>query len=335
MGYTRTFSQLITLRYSGTVDGKSYSGSVSETVYVNVHVDTNPFDNSVVKGAHKVDELTGAVTVTKAVQLQAIKESAERIGNTIVGGFYRTVQSELTQQMAALSNQVESLTAHIMELAKRCNDKKRQMEVDYGRLTSRYSKLFAELNSELATRVGELDRPAFTTYKTLSEATQRLTVAGGGAETAVAGAESQSVSTLIKASRIKNSARRVVGLISDYLGQARMTESTLSRVSLPGGGQATRYCAVIMGESVTGESGEREVSLYRSHFMPDGVSDSAVSRSFDNVDWHQPTPETGRRVNDAFSRMVASMAASGDERRQRVAETMLTLAEKSTPLTNI
>ena len=55
MSYNRRFSKTITIRYSGTVSYPaserggtiSYSGTATEVVDVNVHVDTNPFDHSV------------------------------------------------------------------------------------------------------------------------------------------------------------------------------------------------------------------------------------------------------------------------------------------------
>ena len=71
MSYTRTFHKTVTIPYSRnvTVDGKSVniSGEVSEVVEVNIHVETDPFDNQVHKCNQNVNLLTGAIAATEAV----------------------------------------------------------------------------------------------------------------------------------------------------------------------------------------------------------------------------------------------------------------------------
>ena len=78
MSYSRTYRETITVPYSGSLNlnfppsenGGSetvyYSGTVDEDVYVNIDVDTNPFDNSVAHCNSSVNLLTGAVVATEA-----------------------------------------------------------------------------------------------------------------------------------------------------------------------------------------------------------------------------------------------------------------------------
>ena len=80
MSYTRRFSKNITVHYSGSVSygpsqsggSKSYSGTVTETVYFDVHVDTDPFDEEVHKMKDHVDLLTGSVVATEAAHVASI-----------------------------------------------------------------------------------------------------------------------------------------------------------------------------------------------------------------------------------------------------------------------
>ncbi len=335
MSYTRSFSKTITLHYSGSVDGKPYSGSVSEQVHVNVHVDTTPFDRSVDHGVVDVDALTGAVVATEASHIASIKDKAERIGSTLVAGFYRTVQSELTQQMAALSSKVESLTAHLATLAARCNDKQRQMKADYDMLSKRYTKLFGDLNRELSTRVAELDKPTFRTHKAINGQLERLTAVGSGAETAVSGAESQQLGSRIEASNIKRSAGRVVNLIKDYLGRQRDTERVLEDSAMPGGVSSTRYYPLLMLEQVSDDGRSTDVSVYRPQGVGSSSDDAAIIGRFNSSSWHPMSPQALSGVKASFDRMVANDINSTSPHDSRVARMIARLASTSTPLTNI
>ena len=87
MSYTRTFSKDIRISYSGTVSYpasktggvRTYSGTATETVHVNIEVDTLPFDESVVDCTHTVNGLTSSVTATEAAQIMAIDKNAQTL----------------------------------------------------------------------------------------------------------------------------------------------------------------------------------------------------------------------------------------------------------------
>ena len=189
MSYTRHFSKTITVHYSGSVSypasqsggTKSYSGSTKETIHFNVTVDTDPFDES---GEHQkdgVDLLTGSVAATEAAQVSSIRENSARIGQTIISGFFKTVKSDISQQITELRTRTDALLVQLNELAKRCNDKRRQMGVDYQRISSRYSKIFDDLNKELDNRIHSIDEPVF-------RLTRQTDDIGSGAEKLVAAA---------------------------------------------------------------------------------------------------------------------------------------------------
>ena len=132
MSYTRHFSKTITVHYSGSVSypasqsggTKSYSGSTKETIHFNVTVDTDPFDESVEHMKDGVDLLTGSVAATEAAQVSSIRENSARIGQTIISGFFKTVKSDISQQITELRTRTDALLVQLNELAKRCNVKR-------------------------------------------------------------------------------------------------------------------------------------------------------------------------------------------------------------------
>ena len=116
MSYSRSFTKRIAVHYSGSVSypasqsgGRvSYSGTQYENVVVNINVDTDSFDSSVKQCNNSVGVLTGAVVATEGAQVLSIKKNAQKIGQTIIDGFFKTVRSEISQQIMELKNQIES-----------------------------------------------------------------------------------------------------------------------------------------------------------------------------------------------------------------------------------
>lgn len=314
MSYSRTFSTPVTLRYSGIVDGKPYSGSVTETINVNVHVDTSDFEDASDANRASVDALTGAVVATKAAHVQSITDMAGRIGSTLIAGFYSTVKSEISQQMTQLTGIIDATTVHLAELSKRCNDKQRQMAADYARLESRYSKLFGELDSELDNRVHELDRNAFNTFRAISDVTGLAIDSDSAATVAVAGSETSRTRTLIEASSVKNTAARAIGAITGYLVADRQCDRLIDRATFPAGG-ATFACPVLAVET-TAPGAPPQRSLYTPPPVKpdDRLLDYALSASAAPASCITPD------VEQAFNSMLSATVNPADSRSRRVAE---------------
>ena len=165
MSYRRSFHKTIVVHYSGSVsysypasqNGGSgtahYSGTAYEDVQVNIDVETTPFDNSVAHCNNSVNVLTGAVVATEAAQVASIDSNAKKIGSTIVEGFFKTIRSEISQQISELSSRLDATLMHLHKMAKRCVEKQKQMESDYNGVSNRYMKIFDDLNNELANRI--------------------------------------------------------------------------------------------------------------------------------------------------------------------------------------
>ncbi|MEY5040742.1 MAG: hypothetical protein RLZZ414_270 [Bacteroidota bacterium] len=187
MSYSRKYKETITVRGSKTIN-VSYpksenGGSKSVTVDyienvpvdVNIYVDTDPFDDSVESCNNNVNLLTGAVVATETAQVVSINKNSKKVANTIVNGFFDYIRSEISQQISELTQGIDSQLMHLKELSKAVLDKKRQMEGDFSRISSRYIKTFEDLNNELSNRIFELDKPTFVFKKELDNQNIRST----------------------------------------------------------------------------------------------------------------------------------------------------------------
>jgi hypothetical protein len=187
MSYTRKYHEIITVRGSRTVTvtypASQNGGSKSVTVDykeevpvdVNIHVDTKPFDNSVEHCNDNVNVLTAAVVAAETAQIISIDKNAKKVATTVVNGFFSYIKSEISQQIAELTQNIDAQLMHLRELANSCAQKKVQMEGDFSRISSRYVKIFDDLNNELRNRIFELDKPTFQFKKELDNQKIRST----------------------------------------------------------------------------------------------------------------------------------------------------------------
>jgi len=181
MSYSRSYSATISgvargsVSYPASEHGGSTSVSLSwsEPVYVNIHVDTSSFDHGVMTLKGHVDGLTGAMVATEAAQIAQKACSASSISQSVSAGFFTLIRSELTQQMVALRSRVDSLFLKLNEMKAACLRIQQSMKQDYERITDRYSKIFEELDRELAMRITALDRPSYTILREIAEQNRR------------------------------------------------------------------------------------------------------------------------------------------------------------------
>ena len=130
-------------------------------VNVDLYVDDAPFNESARDCRNSVTELTGSVAAMNVAQVATIKKSGEKISQTIVGGFYNMVKSEISQQLAEMYSKFEALLARINSISKLVAVQKETMERDYSRISRQYLELFDGLDEALNRRIRSLDAPAF------------------------------------------------------------------------------------------------------------------------------------------------------------------------------
>lgn len=275
MSYTEYHSA--TLRYSGSVSypasqnggSVSYSGSIP--VNIAIVVKTDEFDRSVSNCNASINGLTAAVVATEVAQIEAKKESSNRIANTIIKGFFDYVGADLAQKISELASKCEATLLELMDQKKTCLEKTTQMQNDYQMISKRYAKIFEDLDRETISRIEQLDRQAFQ----FVESAQSLTDRGSDSDllglATVSANENLQLETVLSCSHVKMQARKLIDSANDYLkGTYRLT-NVISNMLCDESESHEIHLPVIYLESVNSDN-HNVSSIYGadSSFAPSG-----------------------------------------------------------------
>ncbi len=328
MSYTRHFRKNITVHYSGSVSypasehggSKSFSGSVTESIDFEVHVNTEPFDAEIHNMKHHIDLLTGSVAATEAAHVKAIGETSKKIGDTIISGFFKTVQSDISQQIAELKSRTEALLVHLKGLADRCNDKKRQMGVDYQRLADRYGKIFNDLNNELKNRIYSVDEPVFKTIGTLDTVGSQTGKDDSVATVSVTSEENSRVQSVIAANLVKKQAINAIEKGRRFL-EAQYACDRVIDSCLRQGGESASLCSPFCVIETVKEDGSSSREVYSSPLLSEVPKEELASK-MDGYGWNSHVKEEdARAISDYFGSNVAhAMQISTNEHDRRVVD---------------
>ena len=174
MSYSQKFRRTISVPYSGTVRvsypasehggtvTEHYSGTAYEDVEVDILVDTHPFDRSIDGCNGSVTGLTASVAAMNAAQCAAISANADKVATTIVNGFFQTVKTDLSTQIAELKQKLDARLILLQQQKKTLLELQNKMGEDYARTSARYTKIFSELNDELSNRIEDVIDRALT-----------------------------------------------------------------------------------------------------------------------------------------------------------------------------
>lgn len=325
MSYSRSFSKRIEMHYSGTVhyppskDGGSvpFSGTVYEDVHVNVEIDTTAFDHSVGECNSTVGVLTGSVVATEAAQTASIRNKAIQVGDTIINGFFKTVRSEVSQQIMELKNRIDATLLHLNALSKRCMEKQQQMQQDYQRLTGQYLKIFTDLNRELKNRIYELDKPAFLFKQESDKSSFRTLNSDMVSTVAVSGAENSRVEAMISASVAKKSALRTIDVVNAFLDKQRKTDNILHNSIRNENLDAVYYIPVCYIET-NGNDNRIDRKVYEPQ-MTHAIDNKALLDSFINIKgWKKFSANTVEQIKLNFNAELCRRYQTSDTHETRV-----------------
>lgn len=325
MSYKRRFTKTITVHYSGSTSypasqnggTTSYSGSTTETIVFDVLVDTDPFDSEVHNVNGHVDLLTSSVVATEAAHVKVIDDTSHQVGDTIIEGFFKTVQSDISQQITELKTRSEALLLQLNKLAQRCREKKVQMGSDYQRLAERYGKIFTDLNNELENGVYSLDEPVFRILGSLDEVGARTGEGDAVSTVSVTSGENAHIHSILAANLVKKQAMNAIDKGKKYLKAQYATDRVLDKCLRVGGQPATLsspYC--VMDATAAGSTIDRQV--FTSPLLSE-VSPDTLAASLDAKGWTETVANNEAKViGEYFNVAVAKakhMAQSDHERR--------------------
>lgn len=328
MSYTQHMpTQYIRVHYSRTVHyGASESGgsitvegTIEEPVDVVVHVDTDRFDHEISECNGSVQLLTGSVVATEAAQVESVRRNSRRVGDTIIAGFFKTVRSDITQQIAALQSNIDSLLIHLRELSARCLSKKEQMHTDYQRISSRYLKIFDDLDQEMENRIHAIDAPVFDfTRKADSVGSSTMSDSLVAAST-VGNAENARLHARISAAMAKRSASEAIRKSEKFLDIQHSTDRLLANCLRDGGEQEILYAPYCMVET-TVAPGQFTQELHSSPLL-DKIDPQVLGYNINECPWQVlVSPDDAQAIAGYFNSQVAEASASAaSEHDSRVA----------------
>lgn len=236
MSYTRRYTEVVSksfsFRYPASQNGGTMSETVSIPVDVEIHVDTAPFDKSIEHCNHNVNLLTGAVVATEAAEIISKERNSKRVADTVIGGFFGYIRSEISQQIAELTQSIDAQLMHLHELMKSCLQKKDQMQGDFMRISGRYEKIFGDLNHELSNRIFELDKQAFLFKKITDSQNTRNTSNDMVSTISVFGSESGGLQGKVSASIAKKRAHQALDKATVFLWKQKQLNQKISQSML-------------------------------------------------------------------------------------------------------
>lgn len=334
------YSGSISYSYPASQSGGSGTAHYNGNIPVNVviHVNTQPFDGSVGHFNSSVDALTGSVAAMHAAQCVAIQKTSEEVSSSLINGFFGLINTELSQQIQALDSAIKAAFGLITEQGKAVTDKKNQMEGDFNRISSRYIRLFTDLDTECHKRIYALDKPSFL----LSEKVQKQLLSETSCNTValnLLGIEEVSSSkTLMFASSINRKTLDVLKTLHDYI----MQESTIS---------------VLVNSLLLDEEIEKNITLHipviwidsdmlegntnnHESFIPGFIEAQAENEIAEKAEafcssasrtiW-SPFEEQEKKAIDSEFKVLAEacFVDSNDETERRIYQTMLSLWQNS------
>lgn len=342
MSYSRKYSERIAVPYSGSVrysypasekggtGTAQYSGTAYEDVNVNIEVDTIEFDNSVDNCNTNVNLLTGAVVATEAAQIISINNNAKKIGKTIVDGFFGYIRSEISQQIAELTKGMDSQLMHLRELSKSVTDKKKQMEVDFLRISSRYIKIFDDLNNELSNRIFELDKPTFVFKKELDKQSIRTTNNELVNTVAIFGKEGSELQSNISVSIAKKRALDTLSQAKIFLWQQKKLNNTIQQCMLNENTESYQYSPICFIETTVDKS-----QLVKDLYTPSFLSTLQGTRIKNELieqfnqatnSWNVISKDYSEKLKIYFNSEVNSTYTTADQHSVRVKEMIQKMA---------
>lgn len=285
-----------------------YQGEVHEDIQVNIHVDTDSFDQSVKSCANHVDALTGSVVATETAQIASIQAKAKQIGDTVVDGFFNTVKFEISAQIVELKKHVEALLMDMNEKQKKLLALKNQMEKDYRRTSERYNNIFSELNQELDNRVHTLDQPVFSAATEMYRAEDRFMESDMLNIIALAGKETTILEAQISTAIAKKHAQGALYEANSFIAKKQATESTLRHCTLDDD-RELKYFAPICCANLVDQNNVINSQVYASEILPREVGE-VVSEQLDYQSIPDMTEEEKENISVYFNNLINESAAN-------------------------
>ncbi len=294
----------------------------------NYTVDTVPMANEITRVSRSVNRTTGAVVAMQTAVVVSGEKAANRVCENLNTGFYSLIRSQISQKMAKLQSEVDSVMMELVQQKNALLAIKKRMERDYNMITSRYVKLFNGLNANLRQRVFELDKPttdfAIKEVDKLWNRTKYLT-----ATIPVSQLESVSYSQKILSSNAKKRGLNVINSMKSYLlemnSQKKLTEKILINAD-EFRDSSMVYIPLIVFEYNKEKNNQTVDMAFSDQKMNNAARSSVKNTIYDTLSQHNwmQTFVPDKELTSEFSKLV-----SASPRSQRIKDLTMELFKTS------
>lgn len=344
MSYSRSYSRTVTKSYSKTVSvsypksesggttSATVSGTVEIPIEIDIYVDTQNFDSSVHGCKKSVNMLNTAVVATTSEEIAAKSQASKKIGQTVVDGFFSYISSELSQLKSELSAKCDSFLATLFSQKTECNNKTLQMQGDYKRISSRYNKLFADLDNETLSRIETIDAPIFKINRDLMECSTRTTDTSLLGVATILASETAQIDAILAASKIKSRAKELINQANSFLGSSYTLQNTLKDMLIEDRGTDLYMLPIIYVEASESSNSIKRKTYGSSTpiFQVIRGMETCLEERFQdpNIEWDKITSICNDQIDSHFNNMLGQSHIDS-----RIAKVMLEL--KSNNIINV
>ena len=290
---------------------------------LNYKIDTQPLATEMDNVSRSVNNTKDAVLSMQEAVVAAEERASDLVCDNINRGFYSLIRSQISQKLAKHKSDVDAKTMLLSHQKRAMISIRNQMERDYTMISKRYTKLFNGLNSNLKTRVFELDKPlidfAFHEIGKISNRTKYLT-----ATIPITQLESISESQKIISSNLKKQVANAIYSIKDYIREMNSQDKIISQKlvndkNIPG----NNYMPVAILESIPDRTGRTTTEIvYPVGEMDNEMKNSISDKIYNNIsgmEWSEDNL-TFAEVMSEFSKLL-----SASQKPDKVKEIAMTL----------
>jgi hypothetical protein len=275
-------------------------------VDINIHVETEPFDDSVDECCGKVDLLTTSITGYKVAHVAAKQAASDRIVDSATAGFTGLINQSINMQTAGQDAQMHALAGELVMQCKELDHKHDVMTNDFNRIKGRYTNLFNDLDKELKHRILALCKPCFNFVENIRKEQNRR-ISSNLLSTATLGArESESARTAIQASKVKQNAASLITAARNHVASHIHMENVIKAISVEGSENLTYYVPVMMYTRCDEQGAQRQ--LVANPVTAQGIYQNADT-TLGNLQERPMTPDDCQRIDFHFNQMVEQQIA--------------------------
>lgn len=290
---------------------------------LNYKIDTQPLATEMDNVSRSVNNTKEAVLSMQEAVVAAEERASDLVCDNINRGFYSLIRSQISQKLAKHKSDVDAKTMLLSHQKRAMISIRNQMERDYTMISKRYTKLFNGLNSNLKTRVFELDKPlidfAYHEIGKISNRTKYLT-----ATIPITQLESISESQKIISSNLKKQVANAIYSIKDYIREMNSQDKIISQKlvndkNIPG----NNYMPVAILESIPDRTGRTTTEIV----YPVGEMDNEMKNSISDKIYNNLSGMEWSEDNLAFAEVMSefSKLLSASQKPDKVKETTMAL----------